>query len=878
MKSVYLSILRISVLCSLLFAGGHEACHAQQINLQVRIENKLEKEEAKRISHESVRFGYFNYTKASELFLRLMDAEPNSVGMLARKEGVVGVTNADGSYQFECPEGFGIIIITGNNDMTLLKVESQTNVQDKNGHKVTAKKLPDGNYDILVTISANRIAPFIKKGTSHAGGNTTTVMDFDDGFERFKTHLEIISNFDERNARIIVQPYAIDCLTEDTVACLLPFNYEGQRYHMLQDRRKAFDFFHKDFVGMERTYQMELPARQTESGNNQAGTMVEEVTDNGFKQYIERMNHHGDTLVIDTVILFKRPIRNHTYRGAIEYSLEDYHHQYWKRQEHGTCLRISPFKFLDFSVAVSELDLDEDFHEVPLSNKDSVRQDLGLQFKYATAELVDDPNYAPMLERLAIQMSRYADDLTDVNLVAYASPDGNEATNKALARKRAEAALARISIPNRGKVHTHIDTRIDTWDETARLLEKQGHQEEAKAILDALQKTSHNSKAAEAIIRRLPTYQEVVKPVLESQCRIVFTYEFFAMHILTEDEAYQAYQKDKKRHFSPGDYFNIFKRLTEIGDSTEIDSLTLHAYNQIVKPDKSSYKRPFASYLINRKAIVDIRHGMPDSLTLKDLIRERVKRINWVDYDVDGLGTSITFNRPEVLLNQAIIFYQMQNIGRAKWLVEFIKEQGYTSENLQKLEHFINFKMLYPIPDDEKTPEEKADFEHAQAFVENSGPDNKAILYTELEDLGMRNLAWQYVHRMDDQNPKKWYLMGILWSLRDGQEYTFRPLPDDLEQPDLQHIPYYLAYFQHAIDLDNDMARYYFNEGHISEEMRKKKWHAYKTERIPLYRELFKILKSEDDKEKERWTRMEATVKETTETETDPQTNEHGDE
>jgi hypothetical protein len=42
---------------------------------------------------------------------------------------------------------------------------------------------------------------------------------------------------------------------------------------------------------------------------NTTGTTIVEVTDNGFKQYIEQMPRLGDTLVIDTIIIYKRPIR-----------------------------------------------------------------------------------------------------------------------------------------------------------------------------------------------------------------------------------------------------------------------------------------------------------------------------------------------------------------------------------------------------------------------------------------------------------------------------------------------------------------------------------------------------------------------------------------
>ena len=61
-----------------------------------------------------------------------------------------------------------------------------------------------------------------------------------------------------------------------------------------------------------------------------------------------------------------------------------------------------------------------------------------------------------------------------------------------------------------------------------------------------------------------------------------------------------------------------------------------------------------------------------------------------------------------------------------------------------------------------------------------------------------------------------------------------------------------MAYFQRSFDLDKSeerkFLRYYFDEGWIKEEMREKKNHAYKLDRIPAYRKLFRLRKIEDDK------------------------------
>lgn len=126
--------------------------------------------------------------------------------------------------------------------------------------------------------------------------------------------------------------------------------------------------------------------------------------------------------------------------------------------------------------------------------------------------------------------------------------------------------------------------------------------------------------------------------------------------------------------------------------------------------------------------------------------------------------------------------------------------------------------------------------------------------------------------KMDDNNPKKWYLKGLLWSEEAGKETQgdsdggFRELTE-MEYFDMQQnhpeqlieynkkleeynamkaasagdtVPHFLAYFQHSFDLEPKYKRLYFNEGNVSDETRKQ--HPYRRKDIPAYRRKFGLL------------------------------------
>ena len=103
---------------------------------------------------------------------------------------------------------------------------------------------------------------------------------------------------------------------------------------------------------------------------------------------------------------------------------------------------------------------------------------------------------------------------------------------------------------------------------------------------------------------------------------------------------------------------------------------------------------------------------------------------------------------------------------------------------------------------------------------------NKAVLYTELEELEKRSEAMEWVDKIDDTNPTKWYLKAILWADKAGQE------------PQFDGTPYYLAFLHHCLQLDPGYANHYLFDALFSDELRQK--YPYKQGDADKYVQLFK--------------------------------------
>jgi hypothetical protein len=132
------------------------------------------------------------------------------------------------------------------------------------------------------------------------------------------------------------------------------------------------------------------------------------------------------------------------------------------------------------------------------------------------------------------------------------------------------------------------------------------------------------------------------------------------------------------------------------------------------------------------------------------------------------------------------------------------------------------------------SPAEEKEVLDAMNFVISCAPDNKAVIYTEARDI--LNVPYSVclglINEMGDENPKKWYLRGILEADNEEKRINDRHKAD--------YIPNYLAFFDHSFELEPSYKWLYFTDGQISDELREKyKWSKRKRQK---YRDLFSRL------------------------------------
>ena len=723
--------------------------------------------------------------------------------------------------------------------------------------------------------------------------NVATTDDADDGNERFGIKIKLPPGTARTDSRMIIQTYAVDCQTEDTLGYLASLVFEGDMYHQMQEKRMAFDYDKNDKLA----------------------------------QYYRRnaVLKEDKYFVLDTVLIWPKPagMKDRSFRGPFTYVFEDFHHPYYRTDMEGSCLKRRPFKMLDFTAALHEIQLTQEFYEQAESNFQKKNTKINLRFEVGTNKLIQDSLNTKEQEKFVKEISSYGNSLVELTIVGGASPDGSMKHNEELARQRANVAkgmLGRIAITPR------ITTQVYTWTDVANTLRELGKTLQAEKIEEIVQAGGDDVSQYQKV-KQLNFYDFDIVPVLNGQRAMLCKYMYQNNRPMEPEECVQAFRLYRQaywegsKHFSNGDFYNLYDLLE---DSLEIDTLTTIAYREISTVPEYEKEVPISPYICNLKAIQQMKRGTPNAEILKPFIdfKRRGKIGGGYGIDVDqyvaGRG-KIKFNRQEIVANQAACYYMDQKVDTAQFLIEWLKECKIENEGIEQLENLINLKRLHFKGT--RTAKEEADYKRAKNAVLAMSADNKAILYTEIEDWGQRDNAMQYVNQMEDGNPRKWYLKGMLAALKlektktedplvvesddddeeegaddsqfykwsedkladyqwsedpkkvaayenymkklldyrnahDGEDPPVAPAQTDHAQHKnktavdvnkFQGIPQYLAYFQHAFDLDptKKYFRYYGNESNVSEELRKK--YKYKFKNRPLYREMFKLLKKRDD-------------------------------
>ena len=735
-------------------------------------------------------------------------------------------------------DGQGVLILAESSAMNQVEaIDIRHGITDYN----CTVKIETSIKEITVTGQQSNSNPVIKKVPGMDTGSDVS----------FNVNIVLPPGYATDDTRLIIQPMAIDCQTEDTVAYLPPVVYESANYHKLQDRRMNFDFDGCDPLAV------------------------------GYDPSVVLAK--GKPIVVNTNVNYHKEDKEKTYKGAYRCVLEDYHHLIYDNGGEGTgsCLSFKPFKFLNFGVAAAELPLTEEFQQQPEENFQTIPRDLKLKFEVGKDVLSSDSLNQVELHNLVKELKAYGEKLMRVSIQGTSSPEGSIELNSSLAAKRSNVArdLLRRYMGNGVTIRTETP-RVFTWNDVLAEVEKKND----STIVNMVRNTIANYKPNEVfgLLKNMPFFESAIVPVLESQRIMKCSYIYDTQHIMDANEVVAAYymQKPKllsgEKDFSDGDYYNLF---ASIQDSTELDTITVLAYKHVTKqPGYVNLK--FAPYAANRMALLNIRRGMPDLGVLRPFVDFNVRKINQKKA-IDAFNSRI-INREELLINQAVTYFQDGKLDSASYI---LNDWVPRTERTKKMRMYVTFSYNYiKMLQGDLEPEKLADTREAANYVLSSGDENRAILYSELHgQLGKsRRECEEWIDRLPDSNPKKWYLKGLVWSEEAGKEPPvegdddgFREL-DDMEYMDLQmnnpealakyneelekhraakakekedKTPYFLAYFQHSFDLEPKYKRLYYNEGNVSDDIREK--FPYRKKDIPAYRKRFNNLIKQRDRLKE---------------------------
>lgn len=605
-----------------------------------------------------------------------------------------------------------------------------------------------------------------------------------------------------RKSRVIVQLQAIDCQTEDTVSNVQPIVYEGREYHDLQVRRMGFDYAAKDVLA---------------------------------PGYVTRELKDGEVFSVDTMITYVKKDPKRDYKFSYHIAAEDYTHRYIDFEKSaGSCNRYKYFKLLDLGAVTADMDKAE-FRIAADENFVKVERDMKLKFEKGKAELTNDSINEKDTQALVKELQSYGDLLINISIEASSSPDGGYERNKQLAQQRRDVAV-RMVRSRLGNTDVTIIPKapiVYSWDDVAQRLADTGRQGMADSVRMAI---AAGGKMPDAHIRQLSFYATDIEPVLVSMRAMRCMYNYERAHVMDEDEVRQYYYANRQRlldgdksvKLSDGDYFNLF---TCISDSTEQDVLTNLAYDYITR-QPSYHSLKLAQYIINRKAALNLKRGTPDIELLKPYIdySSPVVTRQYTGSMHDDAAQSVRKNREEILINQIITYYQIEERDSAASCLNYWFADS-KDPRVQQIRNYITFKekfMKYYTRRGEMTAAEQQEYLTAETFVLDAAPENKAVLFTEARQyMGKTNgECQQLIDNMPDTSAKKWYLRGILAADEEMQRNVSRR----------DYIPQYLAFFYQSMKIEPSFRRMYFQEAQVSDELRKK--YKYRKRDIPRYEEM----------------------------------------
>jgi hypothetical protein len=515
----------------------------------------------------------------------------------------------------------------------------------------------------------------------------------------------IPNNYGAANRRLIMQPYVLDCTTEDTVRYIDPTVIDGVEYGLTQDRRMAYN-------------------------------MKNDILAPFINQRRALNEERFDLIVKDSVPV---PDPRRIYSVLTKVIIADYTHPtYQDEWKLTTCKIKRPLQFLEFSFPDFALDPNK-YKETPRRERRNTAGNISLTFLVGKAQLdPEDPNNELQMNKLKNNLLEIINGegttLKEFKITGISSPEGRYASNLALAKERTNFALQQITsvIPAEKwkRVYKHpTETRVATWDEVADLLEQDSLLNEAEEIR-AVTKKFKNPDAQFATISRLPYYATTIKERLPRLRTVQYEYKHEIFRELNPDEILDRYQNDPnyregKKQFTRYEYWHLFQM---VKDPKEAEKIFRRAYKETMAYDLKGKEKPWI-LAANNLAIALLRRDTFDIEVLKPLV-DITRKVNLVDRFNDGISVIETEVNPEVVVaNQLAMYIRAYNFDDASILAGLLPD----TERFQMIKAFANCLGGYYDYRGAANVKESEERKKVFQLVKSSSPMNNIVMCMAME-------------------------------------------------------------------------------------------------------------------------------------------------
>ena len=723
---------------------------------------------------------------------QLYNAQNSTFGSIVKiKSNEVVIPDYDGHFETDIAVGGALLMINEG----VLKIVD-----------ISADKL---NYDIVFSPSKSDgiLIQNVNVFAKRQGMNFKELPPIDDGENmRWTININLPAWYTTKHSRLIYQPVVINTNTGDTVQYLEPLVYEGGKYHFNQIRRKSYDFERNDSLS---PYYID-----------------ENVMSDGVFSF------SWDTT-------YPKPEADKNYKWMSKLSLEDYTHVYFQDYKEGTNNVRKPWKMLDVTASAKNMKLEPRFYETVRARLSEVPRDLQLTFVVGKDELTDDIANKRTLDLLVEELRSFGSSLMNFTIQGTASPEGAQASNIELARKRARKILSMVGANIRSASLSVKEPLVYTWNDVADSLVEKGQKYEA----DELRRYAQAKDLAG--IGRMLVSNPVIGQIMQNQRLIKSSYTLRRNKVMEPREVLWTYYNDPRyaegggEVFSNGDYYNLFSQIT---DSAELRKLTHRAYKENMARKTAKYS-PFAAYIANRMAVELLSK---DSINLS-ILEPFIDMASGIEVSRPVAFESsymYTVNFREIIANQALMYLKARKLSQAAFLANKLPD----SPEFHELKMLIDLEALFFKQN--KTIEEEERAKKALTYVMGANMLNHTILSIELApelELSYASLE-SMVDSLPDNLAKKWYMKGIIAANNPDieSENDFSTLIQEYGaelavKMQTNETPRFLAFFQHCFDLDPTFyEKFYKSDANVSDDIRKK--YPYVEADKDLYREKFRYI------------------------------------